>query len=244
MPDIHISLAAEKISQIGGIPVTNSMISSLVVTGAIALIAILIRPTRTAVPKGIANAWEALIEGLLTVSQQVLGQRAQAIRYFPLVATIFIFVIFNNYFGLLPGVGSILVNGQDSRSALFRAGTADLNTTLAIALISVLATQYYGMLELGFFNHWKKYFNFSNPILFFVGLLEFISELTKMVSFSFRLFGNIFAGEVLLVSIGAIVPLVAPVPFYGLELFVGFIQATVFGMLTLVFLKIATAHDG
>jgi len=123
---------------------------------------------------------------------------------------------------------------------LFRASTADLNTTIALALISVGMTQYYGVAYLGL-SYFTKFLNFKQgPIFTFVGLLEIISELAKIISFAFRLFGNIFAGEVLLAVIAYLLPLIAPVPFLGLEIFVGFIQALVFAMLTLVFINMAT----
>lgn len=121
-----------------------------------------------------------------------------------------------------------------------RGPTADINTTLALAIISVGATQYFGIKILGLKTFIKRYLNFSNPIQSFVGLLEVISELAKIMSFSFRLFGNIFAGEVLLTVMGTIIPFLAPLPFLGLELFVGFIQALVFTMLSLVFMTIAS----
>lgn len=126
---------------------------------------------------------------------------------------------------------------------IFRPGTADLNTTLAFAIISIFITQVIGVkyLKLGYF---KKFINFSSPIMFFVGILELVSEFAKIISFAFRLFGNIFAGEVLLVVMAFLLPLVVPMPFYGLELFVGFIQALVFAMLSLVFFNMATVgHD-
>ena len=121
----------------------------------------------------------------------------------------------------------------------FRGPTADLNTTLALAVCSIILIQFTGFKFLGF-NYSKKFFNFSGPIDFFVGFLELFSELSKIISFAFRLFGNIFAGEVLLAVIGFLMPLIAPLPFLGLEIFVGFIQALVFSMLTLVFLNIST----
>ncbi|MBI4021748.1 MAG: F0F1 ATP synthase subunit A, partial [Candidatus Andersenbacteria bacterium] len=129
------------------------------------------------------------------------------------------------------------------RVPLLRGATADLNMTFALAIISVGLTQLYAIRRLGLFTHLRKYWHF-NPVLLFVGLLELVSEMSRMVSFSFRLFGNIFAGEVLLVVIGFLVPLAAPLPFFALELFVGFVQALVFTMLTLVFLEIATAEHG
>lgn len=112
--------------------------------------------------------------------------------------------------------------------------------TIALALISVLACQFFGIVACGFFKYVGKFINFKNPITFFVGILELISEVAKLISFSFRLFGNIFAGEVLLVVIAFLIPFVVPLPFMILELFVGFVQALVFAMLTLVFLKMAT----
>jgi F-type H+-transporting ATPase subunit a len=158
--------------------------------------------------------------------------------------TLFVFILVSNWLGLLPGVGSITVAGAHGPTPLFRPATADLNATLALAIISVVMTQVYAVKELGVIAHLKKYISL-NPILLFVGFLEFIAEFSKMISFSFRLFGNIFAGEVLLVVIAYLAPALAPLPFFLLELFVGFVQALVFTMLSLVFLEIATtAHGG
>ncbi|MEX2054817.1 MAG: FoF1 ATP synthase subunit a, partial [Candidatus Andersenbacteria bacterium] len=155
--------------------------------------------------------------------------------------TFFVFILINNWLGLVPGVGSITVTTEHGTAPLFRGATADLNTTLALAIISVVMTHVYAIRELGLFSHLSKYFSL-NPVMLFVGLLELVAEFSKMVSFSFRLFGNIFAGEVLLVVIAYLMPVVAPLPFFGLELFVGLVQALVFTMLTLVFLEIATSH--
>ena len=122
---------------------------------------------------------------------------------------------------------------------IFRPGTADLNTTAALAIISVLVTQVIGIKYLKL-NYFKKFINTTSPLMFFVGILEIVSEFAKIISFLFRLFGNIFAGEVLLSVMAFLLPLVVPMPFYGLELFVGFIQALVFAMLSLVFFNMAT----
>jgi len=140
-------------------------------------------------------------------------------------------------------MGSITITGPHGTVPLLRGATADLNTTIALAIISVVMTHLYAIRELGLFTHLKKYVSL-NPIMLFVGFLEIISELSKMVSFSFRLFGNIFAGEVLLVVISYLLPALGPVPFFGLELFVGLIQALVFTMLSLVFLEIASSAHG
>ncbi len=124
----------------------------------------------------------------------------------------------------------------------FRATSSEINFTLALALISVVLTNIFSFRELGFFGHIKKYFNFKGPIEFFVGILEIISEFAKIISFSFRLFGNIFAGEILLLIIAFLLPYAGPIPFMFLEVFVGLIQALVFAMLTLVFLGVNLQH--
>ena len=126
---------------------------------------------------------------------------------------------------------------------LLRAGTADLNTTIALAIISVLLTQFFGIQSLGL-SYFKKFINFKNPLQFFVGILELVSEFAKIISFAFRLFGNIFAGEVLLSVMTYLLPVIVPIPFYGLEVFVGLIQALVFSVLSLVFFNMATqSHE-
>lgn len=241
---MEISLAAEKIGQIGSLSITNSMVMSWIATLILVVISVLATSKIQLIPKGIQNVFEAIVEMLFNLVNGVLEDENKTKKYFPLLATIFIFIITNNWLGLLPGVGSIglneIKNGQEVLIPIFRGGNADLSTTLALAVIAVIAVQVFGIAAIGVSKHIKKFFNFSNPIGFFVGILELISEFSKMVSFSFRLFGNVFAGEVLLMVIGAIAPYIAPVPFFVLELFVGMIQALVFMMLTLVFIKGAT----
>jgi F-type H+-transporting ATPase subunit a len=124
---------------------------------------------------------------------------------------------------------------------LLRGPTADLNVTLSIAIVTMVFVQYFGLSTLGV-SYLSKFFNFSSPIFFFVGILELVSDISKVISFSFRLFGNIFAGEVLLAVMSFLVPFLVPAPFYGLEVFVGVVQALVFSMLACVFLNVAVAH--
>ena len=158
-----------------------------------------------------------------------------------------IFILFQNWFGLLPGVGSILIGVAEGHEVhtvpLLRANNADLNATLSLGIISVLLTQIFGIKFLGFKTYIKKFINFSNPISFFTGILEIISEFSKVISFSFRLFGNIFAGEVLLAIIAFLIPILASFPFLLLELFVGLVQALVFSMLSAVFLSVAISKE-
>ncbi len=248
MKDIHISLQAETLGHFLGLPITNSIILSLlaglVLVGGGMLVASRLKP----VPGKSQNVAEIAIDGTLSFMGQVLGDQKQALKFFPLVATIFFFILLNNWLGVLPGIGSIGiftdVHGHQEFVPLFRAAGADLNTTLALAIVAVLATQIFAIKKLGFFKQAGKYFDFKHgPIHFFVGILELVGEFAKVLSFSFRLFGNIFAGEVLLIIMLSLLPLFATfavLPFFLLEYFVGFIQALVFAMLTLVFLKVAT----
>jgi len=240
---MHISISAEKVFEIGGFPITNSMLASFAVMIVLAIICIWGTRKMKQRPTGLQNILEMVVEALYKLTHGVIDNKKIANKVFPLIATFFLFVILNNWAGLLPGFGSIGVNeikeGKNIIVPFFRAGTADLNTTLMLAIISVIAIQLIGVSVVGMRGYAKKFLNFSSPILFFVGILELISEFIKVISFSFRLFGNVFAGEVLLIVITTLVPYILPMPFYGLELFVGFIQALVFTMLTLVFIKMA-----
>ena len=236
---MEISLAAEKIP---GLPITNAFLTGIVASLAIiAIIGWLTRSIRR-VPRKRQNFAEWMVEGFLGLVENITGNRQKALKLLPLGLTFLIFILVNNWLGLLPGVGSIgfreVIADKETFVPLFRSSNADLNTTLALALVSVAAIQYFGVGELGF-KYFKKFLNFSNPIYFGIGILEAISEAAKVISFSFRLFGNIFAGEVLIAVITGLVPFIAPLPFYGLEIFVGLIQALVFTILSLVFFHVA-----
>lgn len=243
MAEPHISLAAEKIGTLGGLPITNSIFLTWLVMLFLTVFTILATRRITLVPSSLQSIAEMLLDGLHTLFKSVVGEH-HIEAFFPLLATIFIFIAASNWSGLLPGVGTVgftkMVTGKSEFRPLLRGPTADLNTTLGIALISFFSMQYFGFSNLGG-AYIKKYINLSNPIMFFVGLLEIVSDLSKILSFAFRLFGNIFAGEVLLTVIAFLMPLIAPLPFLGLELFVGFIQALVFSMLTAVFLNMSVA---
>ncbi len=341
---LHISISAEKLLTIGGIDITNSMITSLIVSGLLIAFAVMVRLQLkdTSNPKGLQNFAEWIVESLHNLVHGITGDLKKTRLFLPFVGTFLLWILLNNWLGLFPGVGTIGIVHEETHAPaeeeqtsthfipsvqaatqehvetvtlhtekaeeeadvhtpthshaadlhansdtahvtdethtetttettthmetekhvnthageaghkeaghgafvpILRPGTADLNTTLALAIVSVAATQVFGISALGL-GYFKKFINFSDPIMFFVGILEFISECAKIVSFAFRLFGNIFAGEVLLVVIASLVPIVVPMPFYGLELFVGFIQALVFSLLSLVFFNMATqSHD-
>lgn len=244
------TLGSETIFEIGNFEVRNTLIASVIVILVWLTVGLLVKRRKYAlVPSGIQNVVEVLIEGLFNFFDGILGDREKTKKFFPLVATIFLYVILSNWMGLLPGFGSIGLwethEGHEVLVPILRSTYADVNMTFALALISVTSVQVFGVALLGFKGYAGKFFvnPLKNPVGTFVGLLELVSEFSKMISFSFRLFGNIFAGEVLLLVISFLVPYVAPLPFYGLEVFVGFVQALVFSFLTLVFLQIATtAH--
>ena len=249
MSAIQISISAEPIFHLGQFVVTNSMFTSVLVTALLIVFAVCANRAVTSTSKNsrFRILVEFIIESLQNLTTGVVGTGKRAHLFGPLIVSFFIFILVNNWAGLIPGVGSIGIwehHGEENIFVpYFRAGTADLNMTIALALISVVLTQVFGY-SFQKLKYFSKFINFSNPLNFFVGVLELVLEVAKIVSFAFRLFGNIFAGEVLLTVMTALVPLIIPMPFYGLELFVGFIQALVFSMLSLVFFNMATIGHG
>jgi F-type H+-transporting ATPase subunit a len=242
---IHISLKAEEIFGLGGFPVTNSLILSAIVLALLGGTAIAARNRlKKRVPGLFQSVFELFMESLLDLMDTIYGERAKSERYFPIIGTIFLFVLFSNWFGLLPLVGSLVVHLPEGTTPLLRAPSADLNFTLALAIVTVLTINVLGAAAIGVGKHLGKFLNFKGPIDFFIGLIELVSEAAKMVSFSFRLFGNVFAGEVLLIIIGYLAPYVVPIPFLFLEIFVGFVQALIFSMLAIVFIAIAVVDHG
>ncbi|PIP56242.1 ATP synthase F0 subunit A [candidate division WWE3 bacterium CG22_combo_CG10-13_8_21_14_all_39_12] len=242
----HISIAAETLFHLGPIAVTNALVTAVIVTILLSIFAFLAhRAFQSEKPTMFTTFVEQVIAFFYDLTESIAGKNAPV--FFPLIMTFFLFIIIANWFGLLPGIAGfgveVIENGEHAVVPLFRAATTDLNTTIALALISVGVTQYYGFKFLGVKKHLSKYFN-ADGMNSFVGILEFVGVFSGILSFAFRLFGNIFAGEVLLVVMGSLIPLVLPIPFLGLELFVGFIQATVFAVLTLVFMSIAVeSHE-
>lgn len=236
---IHISLHPEELFAVGGFPVTNSIVVSAFILGLFTITGFALRRRFALIPGMAQNIAESTIEALIGLMDQVLGDRKKSEKYFALVATIFLFVLLSNWLGLLPGIGSIIFHNGEETAPLLRSPSTDLNFTLALAIIAVLSINIIGMGAVGAAAHAKKFFNFRNPIEFFVGILELISEFVRIVSFSFRLFGNIFAGEMLLIVTQFLIPYLLPVPFIMMEVFVGLIQAFIFAMLTLVFISVA-----
>jgi F-type H+-transporting ATPase subunit a len=259
------TIFAEPIFNVGSFTVTNSLINSVMAVIVLALFFIAAGRKIRKIPSGIQNFFEMLLEGALNFADSVTGSRKKSEQFLPLVLSLFFFILVNNWLGLLPGVGTIgFVEVTEEGKVfipLFRGATADLNTTLALALLAVVSTHVFGAMAIGGWSHLNKFFNinaileipkkfkkdknisFINPIKAFVGLIEFVGEFARVASLSLRLFGNIFAGEVLLASMMAIFAFFLPLPFMFLEVLVGVIQASVFSILTLVFLSMSTSHQ-
>jgi F-type H+-transporting ATPase subunit a len=243
----QISLIPETVFRLFGLPITNTLLTSWLVVAVISIGAIIFNLKSKKRPGKIQTAAEWCLEIILDFMETITGSRSAAVRLLPFIATIFFFVLAANWIGILPGVGSIgLIEKHGNETALvpfFRSVYSDLNMTLALALIAVSASHWLGMLTVGLAPHLRKFINFKNPLNFGLGILELVSEGAKVISFSFRLFGNVFAGEVLLVIVTGLVPYLAPFPFLGMELFVGLIQALIFAVLTLVFISSFTKTE-
>ncbi len=271
----EIALPAEPVFTLPalGFTVTNTLLATWLSMFLLIVGSILVTRKLEMVPGGLQNLVEWGLGVLLGLTESVAAERGR--KFFPLVATIFIFLLVSNWMGLLPGFGTVgtiheahhggyevqqisvlgvninLLEGQEAGEhhtgytvfSFLRSAATDLNTGLALALVSVVMTQVVGVQALGL-GYFSKFLSFKDLLGVVVGPLELVSELGKIISFSFRLFGNIFAGEVLLAVLASIIPYLVSVPFMGLELFVGLMQAFVFAMLTLVFMSMATMGHG
>lgn len=262
-PVLGAALAAEPIFHLANFPVTNAMLNAWIVTALFLGVAFIASRRKTLVPHGIHNVFEAVIEAMLNEFDKVTADRKKTRLFFPLVATLFLFILANNWLGLLPGTGTIgfyeSVHGEMELIPLLRPATSDLNLTLALAAFSIIVVQLASIQAVGFSNYFSKFVNvrgifrafFKGPVAigvavieFFVGLLEIVGEVARIASLSLRLFGNVFAGEILIGVMMSLVSFVVPVPFMFLEILVGVIQASVFSLLVLVFMTVASMEHG
>ena len=310
-PTPHIAIKPETLFHVGGIAVTNTMLTSWLVVATLIIIVFLSTRRWELVPTGVQNVVEAVVEAFYNLVINVAGEK-HGRRFFPVVATIFFFVLASNWLSLLPifntiggvheqehgfvmekatsgsldvayvplsgfgGLSGETIDEDDPEAdrkheeakaegksvgelmPFLRGPNTDLNTPLALAIASAIAVETWGVSSLGLFTYGRKFFNFGTlfrglfrlnfGLVFqgvidaFVGILELISELVRLVSFTFRLFGNMFAGEVVILMFTFLTPFIVTIVFYGLELFVGVIQAFIFSMLTLVFGMMAVSH--
>ncbi len=262
----EVTIYAEPIFHIGSFQVTNSLITSWAAVLVVLVLSLAIRLKLKKIPGKLQNLFEVVLEGALDLVDQVTNDRKISVRIFPFVFSLFIFILVNNWLGLMPIFGSMGLLVKEGATSAFvpflRSGTADINTTLALSIMVVILSNIFGIIVIGFWKAFNKYINLAAigsiftkikkdpavlivaPITVFVGLLELLGELAKIASLSFRLFGNVFAGEVLLASMGAIFAYVVPGPFLFLEVFVGLIQALIFSLLATVYFTIASQDHG
>jgi len=266
---IHITLKAEAVTHLFGVPITNTMLMSWIVMAVLIVLGVIVGRNLTKVPSRLQTFFETVFGFILDYVEEVLESRVLALRFFPLLATLFMFILLGNWFGLLPGIGSIYVKEQahaeeivetipgdplfadvhEEKAAqethtvsLFHPVSTDLNITLALAIIAFVVIEISGVLYVGFMKYAGKFFNFHSVLGFFVGIIELISELARLISFSFRLFGNMFAGKTLILVAMFFLPYIVPVPLMLYEVLVGFIQAAIFTLLTLFFVKLAVSE--
>ena len=244
----HISIKAEEILNLGGVSITNSHMLGLL--GIIILVWLLFGARAVALGKKKPNFATRLItwtfEGLYGTVRQVIPDEKWAKKVAPVAITIFFFVIAQYWMGILPIVGPITVG---EGTPLFRPFVADLNMTFALAIVTIVAAQIYAFKYMGFKGNMGRYFinPLKDPIMAFVGILELVAEFSRLLGLSFRLFGNVLAGEVLLIMISYLTQFISPLalqPFYLFELFIGGIQAYIFFMLTVVFISLGLSHHG
>jgi F-type H+-transporting ATPase subunit a len=270
VPKPEPELPAETIFHISGFSVTNTMLATWITVAFLIVCSFLITRRMKLIPGRAQAAFEFVLGWLYDFCTSAAGEK-NGRRFFPLVATIFLFVGFNAWLGLLPGYGVPVPIGDHGAVHLIRPANTDFNTPLAVACIAVIAVQYYGLKTAGarylakfvnvggfarIFRGFKDIFKgkvidgitsvFTGIVEIALGMLEFLSEFViRIISFTFRLFGNMTAGEVLIMVALFLIPFLFALPFYVLELLVGFLQAIIFAGLTLIFLTMAVSpHEG
>lgn len=242
----HISIAPQTLFHLGGLPITNSQLTGFI--GSMIVIALLlhtVRSVRNGSKSRLTGFVMWMFEILYDTVNNVIGDRSVSRKVLPLALTLVFFFVINNWLGILPGVGSITYNGHE----LFRGAAADLNTTLAIAVVSIVTAQLWAIRRRGLWGNMHRYIGnpFKDPLHAFEGFLELIAEISRTAALALRVFGNVFGGEVLLAVIAYLTSYAAVVTlpvFYILELFVGAVQAYVFFMLTIAFISLGLPQEG
>jgi F-type H+-transporting ATPase subunit a len=235
--------AGQALFQLGNLPFTNTMLHTLIIDGVIITGIVFLHKNSKEVPGLFQNICELVADGLFSLTESVAGKNAQKI--FPWFFAFFLFILIANWTSLFPGFGTVGFMQKGTFIPLLKGATSDINVTLGLALVSAVATHVLAVKRLGIGEYLSKYFSF-NPIFLFVGSLELVSEVTKVISLSFRLFGNIMAGEVVLTTVSKMFAFILPLPFISLEIIVGLVQALVFGILTMSFMAILMTphHEG
>lgn len=240
---IVIHLAPSILGHVMGIPITNTLLTVWFVMVLLAGLAYLFRAKIAMVPGKVQVLVELLIGGAYDQVREALGNEKLARRYFPIIMTIFIFILAINWIALLPITDTFGVyqesHGEEKLIPFLHSGNTDLNITIGFTLVAFFVIEFAGIAALGIWKYAGKFINFKSPMAFMIGIIELFSEFARLIAFSFRLFGNIFAGKTLIVVAMFFVPFILPVPLLAFEVFVGLIQAFVFAVLTLFFIKLA-----
>jgi F-type H+-transporting ATPase subunit a len=241
---ISVHLAPYILGEIWGISITPTMLTVWLTMAILIVVAYIVGKNPKLIPSKFQIAFEMLIGGVYDYIADVFESKTLATKYFPIIMTIFLFILTMNWVGLLPGVTSIgfweVKEGTKHLIPLLYPPATDLNITIAFALVAFFTIEIAGVVAIGVWKYAGKFINFKSPLAFVIGLIELLSELARLISFSFRLFGNIFAGKTLLLVVMFLAtPYILPVPLIAYEFFVGFIQAFIFAILTLYFIKLA-----
>lgn len=244
-----VPLAAEPVFYVGPLTITNAMFfGAITALAVLALFTVAVRRSAVKPKSKFAFAVETGVEMLLgSIAENFGGDRQKAIKHLPLVVALFTFIVISNLSGLLPGVGTITTQTEHGVIPLLRPFTTDLNATLALAVLTIGLVQFYAIKELGVVGRLKHFFTSKpwNPMNLFIGVIEVMGEFIRVITLSMRLFGVIYAGEVLLHVIGDLTGnfgWAATLPVYFLEIFFSVIQAYIFIMLATAYLGMATAH--
>lgn len=237
---LNISIAPEIIFYIKSFPVTNSLLWSLFISAFLIFITLLLRFSLKMVPGRLQNCAEILLEESFAFVKSVIGSEEKAKKVFPLFCTLFVFILAANLFTFIPGQSAVTVRNGDGVVSVFRAALADYGMVLVLTIISVIIIQVVAIATHGPLGYLGKFLNFHSPLKFFLGLMDIVGEIAKVLSLSFRLFGNMFAGEVLGMVMLFLFPFIVPLPFMFLGVLTAIVQAFVFATLTLVFITLAS----
>lgn len=234
---IHVALSAQRLGEWFGVPITNTLVTTVLIVAALIIFAVIFRSKLALIPGRFQSLLEMAFEFVYDYVAETLESREMARKFFPLLMTIFIFVLCLNWFEFLPGVESIKYHGEP----LFRGVNTDLTTPLMLAFVSFFVIEITGIMTIGIMKYGSKFLvnPIKNPIGAAIGFIELIGEFVRLISLSFRLFGNILAGSVIIAVAIFFAPYGVPGLLALFEIFIGFLQAAVFALLTLFFIKLA-----
>ena len=240
--ELSISLSPEILFYIGSWPISNTFFWSFFITLFLIVGAIIFRLRLKLIPGKFQSAMEMLIDGAFDFMTSITGDEKKTKKVFPLIFTMFFFVLFCNLLTFIPGQSAVTLQTAGGVVPLFRAVMADYSMVFLMTIVGVLVMQIVTIATVGPLGYIGKFFNFKGPLNFFLGIMDLIGEIAKVISLSFRLFGNMFAGEVLGAVMLFLLPFIVPLPFSFLGILTAVVQPFVFSVLTLVFISMASEN--